>query len=280
MIAARFLTASMLVAWPMASRGAPPQEIAAPNDPPRDENAAPFLLPGPCPYYQRIFHGVSGLCNAAKLAVFSGVKPGLRVAVIALDYVNRDNVGFFADELSRIVGPTGQVYALIPAELAASPGRMAVNGRLVTGDYADKNVKRRVVDLRTFRALPSFSAIFALNSQKSLFEFIQPLGEISFAPFLDALKPGGVLVVEDDDVEVTCAGAHCAKLAHPRSLSGLPRGEVAKMITNAGFQMEIETDHFSDPNEPQFEFVGRWGAMNGVFFFGYPFIWKFQKPTN
>jgi hypothetical protein len=82
----------------MALRGAPPYEIVAPNDSPRDENAAPFLLPGPCPCYQRIFHGVSGLCNAAKLVEFSDVTPGQRVAVIALDYVNRNNVGFFADE--------------------------------------------------------------------------------------------------------------------------------------------------------------------------------------
>lgn len=174
--------------------------------------------------------------HTAELMAFSGVKPGDKVGELI------PGGGYYTRMLSKVVGPNGKVYALWPEGLAkARPqmleGSKAVgpNVEVVTYGEGRLNVPEKLDLVWTSENYHDFhnappgappADIAAFN--KSVF---------------DALKPGGVFLVEDHAAAAGATGV-------TGTLHRIDPAQVKAEIEAAGFKLEAQSDLLKNPADP------------------------------
>lgn len=172
------------------------------------------------------------LRKPGEIVAFAGVEPGMTV----IEYA--PGGGYYTRLLSRVVGPQGKVFALVPAAFAQREG--ALDGiNAIAAQYG--NVEVVTVDFANFM-LPEQADLAWTTENYHDFVNGGSIAEINAATF-GALKPGGIFFVEDHDAPGTGVSA-------TRTLHRIDAEAVVDQVTAAGFRLEARSDLLDNPNDP------------------------------
>lgn len=192
---------------------------------------------------------------------FAGVKPGDRVADIV--------AGRFVRAFSIALGPTGKLYAVMPAEVVkAHPelegmlkGAEAMPGSNITAMFPPVNAM----------ALPSgLDAVFIRQNYHDLYDkFMGPADVPAFnKQVFAALKPGGVYVILDH------AAAPGAPMSVTETLHRIDVTRVKADVLAAGFKPDGESAVLANPGDDHSKMVFN-PAVRGK---TDQFLLRFKKP--
>ena len=192
------------------------------------------------------------------LLAFTGVRPGMKVLDMGA------GGGYSTELLARAVGPGGTVYA---QDSAALPGRVKERFDERAGKPAMKNIVRVLRDYDNplpsgVRDLDLITFFFAYHDTA----FMNVDRARMNRSLLEALKPGGVLVVADHSA---AAGAGVGAV---KSLHRIEESVLRREIEAAGFKLVAEGDFLRHPEDPRDAIVFRPKIPVDEF------ILKFAKP--
>jgi predicted methyltransferase len=129
---------------------------------------------------------------------FTGVKPGDQVAELL------PGGGYFTRLFSKIVGPSGHVYALVPAPSPDSPPDTPDFAARVKAIAADPNYSNVSVVIEPFSQLKApapVDLVWTSQNYHDLHNF-PGLDVVVFNQLIfDALKPGGIYLILDHEAE-------------------------------------------------------------------------------
>jgi predicted methyltransferase len=177
------------------------------------------------------------------LLVFSTAKPGDRV----LDFM--PGGGFFTRLFSHVVGPNGQVFAVIPSELAKLiPKRAeAIAALAKQPEYPNVTAVVEPTAQTGTAALAKGGAldvVWTSDNYHDVYGFFGAAQAAALdAAIFKALKPGGVFVVVD---HVALAGATTA----PPKLHRIDPETVKAQVLAAGFVLDSSSDVLRNPADP------------------------------
>jgi predicted methyltransferase len=169
----------------------------------------------------------------AEVIAFARLKPGDQVADV---YVGG---GYYSRILSAVVGPTGHVYGIIPAEMArnCAPSEFA-GGHVLEHDARYRNVSVMVQPAVGFAAPKPLDAIVSSQNYHDLYDGFMEHADVAAidSAFFRALKPGGVLLVVDHVAEAG-SGIRDTETRHRIDPSRIRRD-----LEAAGFAFDGESD--------------------------------------
>ena len=174
----------------------------------------------------------------ALVIAFAGVKSGNHVA----DFMPGN--AYFTRLLSDVVGPTGRVYAFIPAEQIANCPKSEIAGtQAIAHDPGYANVSVLSNSLANFRVPERLDLIWtALNYHDLHDSFMGPADVAALnKAFFNALKPGGTLLVIDHAAE---SGSG---LRDTETLHRIDPMRLKSEIEAAGFLLESQSDALRNP---------------------------------
>ena len=167
---------------------------------------------------------------------FSTIKPGDRVADIM------PGQGYFTRLFSKIVGPKGRVYSIVPSELAAVAPKAADASKQLAAEPAFSNVSAIVVPSAMIMPANTLDVAWTSDNYHDLYGFFGPDQAALFdKAIFKALRPGGVFVVID---HVAPAGADVAAVKH---LHRIDPAVVKAQVLAAGFVLDGETTALANP---------------------------------
>jgi len=171
----------------------------------------------------------------AELMAFSGVKPG----DVVVDLI--PGSGYFTRIFARIVGPTGHVYAIWPAEYAKNDADNVAVTRKLPQTYP--NVSVLVQPAAEFSAPAKLDLVWtSQNYHDYPDKFMGPTDPaILDGRVFAALKPGGVFLVVDHAAQ---AGSG---LRDTERLHRIDPAFVKTQVTAAGFAFDAESDALHNP---------------------------------
>jgi len=178
-----------------------------------------------------------------EVIAFIGVKPGDRVADLV--------AGRFVRALSAAVGPTGKLYAVMPAEaVKAHPNVVGMlTGVAAMPAYANVVVSTPPVD---HLDLPRhLDAVFIRQNYHDLHDkFMGPADVPAFdRAVFAALKPGGVFVVLDH------AAPAGSGLADTDTVHRIDEAAVKSEVEAAGFVLDGESNILANPADDHSKMV-------------------------
>ncbi|MXO60095.1 methyltransferase [Altererythrobacter salegens] len=167
-----------------------------------------------------------------KIIAFAGVRPGM----VVIEY--SPGGGYYTRLLAKTVGPTGHVYALVPAGFA---GRQDYMDRMNALAAQYGNVDIIPTDFGNYK-LPKMADL-AWTSE-NYHDFVnggtaEPADKAAFA----ALKPGGLYFIEDHAAPGT-------GLTATNSLHRIDPAAVKSQVIAAGFVFDGESDALHNPDDP------------------------------
>ena len=173
----------------------------------------------------------------AEVLAFAGIHPG----EVVVDLM--PGAGYYTRLFSRLVGPTGKVYALEPAEMAkAAPEPLkAVQAFAGKGEYANVVVLVQPVDALT---LPQRAdRVWTSQNYHDLHDPFMGSPDVGRVDkrLLAMLKPGGTFVVLDH------AAASGSGFSHTNDLHRVDPAAVKKEVTSAGFRFVAASDTLRNP---------------------------------
>ena len=184
---------------------------------------------------------LDALRKPAEVIAFAGVKSGDRVA----DFMSGN--GYFTRIFSRIVGPSGRVYAFIPAQQLANCSASETAGtRAFEYDARYGNVKV-LIDAADRFALPEpVDLVWTAQNYHDLHDaFMKPIDIAALnAAIYRALKPGGVYLVIDHAAEPGSG------LRDTETLHRIDPESIRAEVTAAGFVFEGESALLRNPDDP------------------------------
>jgi predicted methyltransferase len=169
----------------------------------------------------------------ATLIAFAGVRPGDRIA----DFMPGN--AYFTRILSDVVGPTGRVYAYIPAEqMANCPASETAGAQAVGRDPGYANVTMLTGTLADFRMPEQLDLIWTAQNYHDLHDsFLGPADMTRLnKAFFDALRPGGVFLVIDHVAEKGSG------IRDTETLHRIDPAFLQQEIEAAGFVLEAQSD--------------------------------------
>ena len=169
---------------------------------------------------------------------FFGIRPGMKL--VELFAVS----GWYAELESRVVGPTGEVYAQNPPQFIEKYGDKKITERLA-GDRSAQRAPLGPVDRcaraagRTLRRRPG---------QRRASRLLLAVDERGWraAPVYDALKPGGFFAIVDHAAPAGTGDAYA------RDYGGKHRIDeefVKQKLLAAGFRLEAESQLLRNPDD-------------------------------
>jgi predicted methyltransferase len=172
----------------------------------------------------------------AEVLAFAGVKPGDKVLELL------PGRGYFTRVFSLAVGPGGHVYALAPVTNPES-GKAAADPNPLAGDPAYGNVSGQVLAFGQPVTPPEpVDVIFTAQNYHDLHLAHFKLDVVAFDKQLfAALKPGGVLIIEDHAAEPGSG------LRDPDLLHRIDEAAVKQEAARAGFVLMGESDILRNP---------------------------------
>ncbi len=164
------------------------------------------------------------------LLAFAGVKPGDQVADVM------PGKGYFTHLFSKVVGPTGHVYAIVPAELAQVAPKAADAAKALAAEPAFTNVSTLIVPAAAVAAPVKLDVAWTSDNYHDIYGYFGADQAAKFdTAVYNALKPGGVFVVID----------HIAKpgssATSPKTLHRIDPETVKAQVLAAGFKLEAES---------------------------------------
>jgi predicted methyltransferase len=196
----------------------------------------------------------------AEVLAFSGVKPGDKVLELI------PGGGYFTRLFSGAVGPRGAVYTAVPP---ANPETGAAAS--LTPNPAWPNVTPITLKLGELGASGPFDVIFTAQNYHDLhlarLHLDVPAAD---KQFFAALKPGGLLVIEDH------AAIDGSGLDAPDKLHRIDEAVVKQEVEAAGFVLVAESDVLRNPADPRTALVFD-PAIRGH---TDQFLLKFRKPRG
>lgn len=201
----------------------------------------------------------------AEMLAFAGIKPGDRVG----DYAAGQ--GYFTRLFAAAVGPTGHVYATVPASLFQYPN--IVKGIAEIEAYAKDhaNVSVTAASALDSARYPEKLDVFWIS--QNYHDLKDPfMGPVDMAKFnkavFDALKSGGVYVVLD----------HVAAKGSPAdvtdTLHRIEPSTVRREVEAAGFKFAGESNVLANPADPHTKGVFDKSIRGQTD----QFLYKFRKP--
>lgn len=167
----------------------------------------------------------------AEIVAFAGVKPGMTIAEIA------PGGGYYTRVLARSVGPTGKVYALMPAFFANRPGGLdGINA--LAAELG--NVEVVVIDYAATELPAPADLVWTTENYHDMAN--NNVAQVNGWAF-KALKPGGIYFVEDHSAPGT-------GLSATSTLHRIDPEAVKEQVTAAGFTLEAESDLLVNPADP------------------------------
>jgi len=184
---------------------------------------------------------LDALRKPAEVIAFAGVKSGDRVA----DFMSGN--GYFTRIFSRLVGPSGRVYAFIPAQQLANCSASETAGtRAFEHDARYGNVKV-LIDAADRFALPEpVDLVWTAQNYHDLHDaFMKPIDIAAMnAAIYRALRPGGVYLVIDHAAEPG------SRLRDTETLHRIDPESIRAEVTAAGFVFEGESALLRNPDDP------------------------------
>jgi len=197
----------------------------------------------------------------AEVVAFSGVKPGDKVFELL------PGGGYFTRLFSKSVGAGGHVYAVSPTVNPETGA--AVPPFALLADPAYGNVSQVPLTLAGLKSPEPVDVIFTAQNYHDFHLARFKLDVPAFDKQLfAALKPGGLLVIEDHAAE---AGSG---LRDPDKLHRIEEAVVKQEVESAGFVLVAESDVLHNPADPHTVIVFD-PAIRGH---TDQFLLKFRKP--
>jgi len=203
----------------------------------------------------------------AETLAFAGVAPGDVVAELL------PGAGYYTRLLSKIVGPTGHVYALVPAPLPNAPADMPDFAARVKAIAAEPNYSNVTVVVEAFGELKAPVPLDLVWTSQNYHD-LHNLPGLDVGVFnqliYDSMKPGGTYFILDHAAEVGSG------LRDTASLHRIDEQTVKKEVIGAGFVLAGASDVLRNPADSHtvkvFDPVIR-GRTD-------QFILKFRKPKK
>lgn len=203
----------------------------------------------------------------AETLEFAGVQPGFKIAELL------PGGGYFTRIISKAVGSTGHVYALVPAPRTDAPAGtpdFAARVKAIAADPAYANVS---VVVEPFAELKSPEPVDLVWTSQNYHD-LHNLPGLDLTVFnqlvFEALKPGGIYLILDHS-SVPGAGISVTSTLHRIDPEAVKREVLA-----AGFQFVGSSNLLSQPSDPRTAKVFD-PAIRGR---TDQFILKFRKPAK
>ncbi len=174
----------------------------------------------------------------AQLVAFAGLKPGDKVADIM------PGGGYFTRIFSHVVGDSGHVYAVVPAELAqvAPKARDAIQSVAAIPTYA--NVSVDVTPTAAMTVAEPLDVAWTSDNYHDVYGFFGADAAAALdASVFKMLKPGGEFIVID---HVAAAGTSATSA---KTLHRIDPETVKQQVVAAGFVYEGASDVLSNPED-------------------------------
>jgi predicted methyltransferase len=198
---------------------------------------------------------------------FAGVKPGDQVAELL------PGGGYFTRLFSKVVGPSGHVYALVPAPSPNAPPDVPDFAARVKAIAADPNYSNVSVVVEPFSQLKApvpVDLVWTSQNYHDLHNFpgldVTVFNQLVF----DALKPGGIYLILDHEAE---PGSGVRDTA---TLHRIDAATVKTEVLAAGFVLAGSSDLLRQPSDPHAVKVFDPSVRGRTD----QFILKFRKPTK
>jgi predicted methyltransferase len=198
---------------------------------------------------------------------FLEARPGMQV----IDYLAGN--GYYSDLLGRVVGPTGQVIVFNNA------GYAAYMGQELTQRFAGRRVPNtlfKVTEIAALKLPPnSLDAALFVRAYHDVYYTMEgtagPMGDAStmIANLYTALKPGGVVVVQD---HVANAGSDPVESVN--KLHRIDPGVVKGTFEQAGFKLEAQDGTFGNAADDHSKLVFDPAIRHQTD----QFMYRFRKP--
>ncbi len=171
------------------------------------------------------------LRKPAEITRFAGVEPGMAIAEIA------PGGGYYTRVLAASVGPTGKVYALMPAFFANRPGGLdGINA--LAAEYG--NVEVVVIDYAETQLPEEVDLVWTTENYHDMAN--GNIAEVNDWAF-NALKPNGIYFVEDHSAPGT-------GLTATSTLHRIDPEAVVEQVTDAGFELEARSSLLHNLDDP------------------------------
>jgi predicted methyltransferase len=174
--------------------------------------------------------------HPGELIAFAGLKPGDRVAELM------PGQGYFTRLFSKVVGPQGHIYAVIPAELAKLSSRNTGVINALAHEPGFGNVTLLVQPTAEIAPPEPLDLAWTSDNYHDIYGFFgaEHAAALDAAVF-KALKPGGVFIVID---HVAKAGTSDTS---PKGLHRIDPATVKAQVLAAGFRLEGESSVLANP---------------------------------
>jgi predicted methyltransferase len=173
-----------------------------------------------------------------EVIAFAGIKPGDRVG----DFMSGN--AYFTRIFSRVVGPSGRVYAFLPNEELknCSPDETA-GTRVVAKDRAYANVKVSTGPVDAYSAPEKLDVVWTSQNYHDLHDpFMGPANlAVLDKRIFGTLKPGGTFLVIDHVAE---SGSG---LRYTNTLHRIEPKAIVAEVEGAGFKLVAESDVLRNP---------------------------------
>lgn len=210
----------------------------------------------------------------AELIAFAGIKPGDKVADLL------PGGGYFTRIFSKIVGPQGHVYAVIPDSLAQGAPKKLDGIKAVIADPAYGNTSLVIRPYDRIGGDAPLDVIWTSDNYHDVYGAVSVFGvagtsgaeetAIMDAAAFKALKPGGVYMVIDH-VAKAGSGEQDAKTLHR-----IDPAVVIAQAKTAGFVLEARSDLLANPGDSH-ELIIFSPQIRGH---TDQFVLKFRKPEH
>ena len=198
----------------------------------------------------------------AEVLAFAEVRPGEKV------YELLPGGGYFTRLFSKAVGPSGHVYAVAPT-VNPETGKPVPPLAVLSEAAYSGNTTQLPLSLTGASAPEPVDVIFTAQNYHDLHLARFKLDVVGFDKQLyAALKPGGLLVIEDHAAE---AGSG---LRDPDKLHRIDEAVVKQEVEAAGFQLVAESDALRNPADPHTALVFDPSIRGKTD----QFVLKFRKP--
>jgi predicted methyltransferase len=203
----------------------------------------------------------------AAVLQFAGIKPGDKIAELL------PGGGYFTRIISKIIGSTGHVYALVPAPAVDAPANTPDFSARVRALAADPHYSNVTVVTEPFSQLSTpepVDMVWTSQNYHDLHNFPGLDVTIFNQMVFQALKPGGIYLILDH------AGAPGTGTAETSTLHRIDPKAVMREVLAAGFEFVAASEVLRQSNDPHTAKVFD-PAIRGR---TDQFIFKFRKPAK
>jgi predicted methyltransferase len=203
----------------------------------------------------------------AEVLQFAGIKPGDKIAELL------PGGGYFTRIISKIIGSTGHVYALVPAPAADAPANTPDFSARVRALAADPHYSNVSVVTEQFSQLTTpvpVDMVWTSQNYHDLHNFPGLDVTVFNQMVFEALKPGGIYLILDH------AGAPGTGTAETSTLHRIDPKAVMREVLAAGFEFVAASEVLRQSNDPHTAKVFD-PAIRGR---TDQFIFKFRKPAK